>query len=375
MFRDQIPVIECVTASVLLYFKTGTKTHLLVFLTPDAFARARSGFGSAHHVGRPMPCEVPKSWYYLQGAWNTSARTPVTSAIESVTGGDETSVTLRLFGDGAKKKKKKKKGRSTVRLAIPDDFDVRVHRVAALVDHFNSNYGTPALYDEAVSFQRSQHELERLVQVPASVGLSAEVPPDNESMLKQELRSKGVMDAEMIRFVVALSSLVEYQRNPDVLVNQWRSVIKTCSSHWYPPPLWWCVASTLVGDNLLGMTRQYEGGVVVPATCLENWDMFTLLKLLQTNVFPDKVNNAAEKILKYTRNDLAHERFDCDWVRDWYCMEELLTTLGCSIEADKLRKFCEPKSHNANPGDTYRKYVAPVHSIYLHTHTHTHTHL
>ena len=65
----------------------------------------------------------------------------------------------------------------------------------------------------------------------------------------------------------------------------------------------------------------------------------------------DKVYNAAGNILKYTRNDLAHERFDCDWVRDWSCMEELLTALGCSSAADSLRKFCKSKSHDVNEGN------------------------
>ena len=95
---------------------------------------------------------------------------------------------------------------------------------------------------------------------------------------------------------------------------------------------------------------------MVPATCLENWDMFTLLKSLQTNVVTDTVKHAAGKILMYTRNDLAHERFDCDWARDWRCMEELLTALGCSSAADDLRKFCEPlnKSHCDKEGDICR---------------------
>ena len=106
-----------------------------------------------------------------------------------------------------------------------------------------------------------------------------------------------------------------------------------------------------MGDNLLGMTRRYEGAVAIPATCLENWDMLPLLKLMQCDIFPDKVNEAVGKIAKYTRNDLAHERLDCNWIRDWSCMEELLTALGCSSAADSLRKFCKSKSHDVNEGD------------------------
>ena len=259
-----------------------------------------------------MPPELPKSWSYLQHAWNTCARTPVASAIESITDGDQNSVTFHLFGDGKRKTpRNKKKNKKKVRLTLPQNFDVQVNKVAALVDHFVQNNDTPELYNNAVTYQPSKHERELELQVPAPAGVSAGNPPRNvlmKSMLKQQLRSKGVVDEEMIRFVFDLSCLVEHQRSPDVLVNQWRSGIKACSSHWYPPPPWWRVASTLVGDNLINMTRQYEGGVVVPATCLENWDMFTLLKLLQTNVFLNKVNTAAKNILEYTRNALAHER-------------------------------------------------------------------
>merc|ERR1712032_934964 len=79
------------------------KLQLLVCLTPDAFNQARAAFGIAYHVGRSMPRELPKSWGYLQYGWNTCARTPVASAIESITGGDDGSVTFHLFGDGKKK--------------------------------------------------------------------------------------------------------------------------------------------------------------------------------------------------------------------------------------------------------------------------------
>ena len=106
MFWDHILVVEYATASVLLYFKTGKQMHLILCLTPDAFERARVGFGRAHHVGHSMPSELQKSWGYVQHAWNTSARTPVAGAIESVIGGDESSVTFCLFGDGSKQKKK-----------------------------------------------------------------------------------------------------------------------------------------------------------------------------------------------------------------------------------------------------------------------------
>ena len=331
--------------------------YLFVRLTPGALSQARARFGFTHHVGRPMPCELPRSWHYLAKAWNTSARTPVAAAIESIIDGDETSVTFHLFGDGKKKnEKKKKKNKMKVQLQLPDDFDVQVNKVAALVDHFNKHYDTPALYNEAVSYQPSK-------QLLGPMKPSEVAPAGNASTLEQELRSKGVTDEEMIRFVVDLSALVDHKRSPFVLVNQWRNVMKTCSSPWCRPPLWWCVASTLVGDNLVGMTRQYESAVQMAATCLENWDMLVLLKLLLCFIFSRQVKDAAEKIAKYTRTDIAHERFDCDWARDWGCMAELLDALECSSAAAQLRTFCESKPHRVDGGDSCRAYNAVLYPL------------
>ena len=76
-----------------------------------------------------------------------------------------------------------------------------MNKVASLVDHFANNRGTSKLYDNAVTYQPSKHERERMLQVPTSAGVSGENPPENVSMLKQELRSNGVVDEEMIRFV------------------------------------------------------------------------------------------------------------------------------------------------------------------------------
>lgn len=48
---------------------------------------------------------------------------------------------------------------------------------------------------------------------------------------------------------------------------------------------------------------------------------------------------------EYTRRDIAHERFDCDWQRDCGCMVNLLDALGCATEAAELRAFCQAKGH------------------------------
>merc|ERR1712032_1790388 len=67
----------------------GATPQLFLTLTAKSFEQVRRRVGIARHVGRPMPPEVPKSWSYLQYAWNACALTPVTSAIESITDGDE----------------------------------------------------------------------------------------------------------------------------------------------------------------------------------------------------------------------------------------------------------------------------------------------
>ncbi len=75
---------------------------MLIRLTPEAFDRARENYGAARYIGRRMPREIQKSWTYAAEGYNTFARTPVTSAVESATGGDAESVTFHLFGDGTK---------------------------------------------------------------------------------------------------------------------------------------------------------------------------------------------------------------------------------------------------------------------------------
>ena len=112
-----------------------------------------------------MPRELPKSWSYLQHAWNNYARTAVASAIEAaVEAGDNKCVTFRLFADGSKKKRKKKKNKmsSSLRLLLPDDFDIRVHRIAALVNHFTLYHAKQPgkLYTETVKYHPMGRELD-----------------------------------------------------------------------------------------------------------------------------------------------------------------------------------------------------------------------
>merc|ERR1712032_707892 len=76
--------------------------HLFLTLTPEVFDLVREKFGSAKNVGRELPRELPKAWTYLNEAWNTIARTPITSVIESVTGGDAKSYHVDLLSDGTK---------------------------------------------------------------------------------------------------------------------------------------------------------------------------------------------------------------------------------------------------------------------------------
>ena len=89
------------------------------------------------------------------------------------------------------------------------------------------------------------------------------------------------------------------------------------------------------------------------ATCLETWDFLSLIKLLQSNIFSDKVHRAMRTINDYTRRDIAHERFDLDWNRDWKCMMDLLNALQRPDDAAKLRDFCQSKTHTSDGGERH----------------------
>ena len=70
----------------------------------------------------------------------------------------------------------------------------------------------------------------------------------------------------------------------------------------------------------------------------------------------ERVHEAASAVIKYTRRDLCHERFDCDWSRDWKCMFRLLNVLRRSSAADKLLAFCTSKLHTSAGGETISDY-------------------
>jgi len=386
--------------------------QLFLTLTPESFEEVRKGFGTARHVGSSMPPELPQSWTYTQRAWNDHARTPVTSAIESAAeAGDDSSVTFRLFGNGSKTKKKKKKKQNTsfsLLLLLPDNFDRRVHRIAVLADHFNSHYDEKQpgkLYANAVEYQPTDRELNYITRVLTDVladkstsdlsvmelyhqrilstGLLSEYtgngweqwminelkriqlqpmppvmpeapskssPSDRAKSIALTLHTQGINDPALIKFVETLCRLAGSARSPMDIIDQWTTALKTCTSHWCPPPLWWCVGAVLSGENMGSITRVCEGGVIVAATCIENWDMLAVLHLFQSEVFSAQVHDAVDIMNQYTRRDIAHERFDCDWQRDWGCMADLLDALECPTEATALRAFCQAKTHTIDAG-------------------------
>ena len=99
------------------------------------------------------------------------------------------------------------------------------------------------------------------------------------------------------------------------------------------------------------VTRSSEGGVTAPATCIENWDMLAILKLLQCSMFSEKVHRAVQKVNEHTRRDIAHERFDCEWRDSYECLVELLQALGCPRDAEKLERWCQSKAYTAEGGE------------------------
>ena len=381
--------------------------QLFIRLTPEAFESVRKKYGATRHVGREMPREIPKSWTYISEAWNKFPRAAVTSAVETATGGDARSVTFYLYGDGTKqtatlghsnatvkKKRGKKNNKAHVHLTLPKSLDKQKYTIAKLTTHFGLHQENPTELYASVAYQPTSVEivhvlnaLKNLVDALPSKGLPAHeiyrhhVTKDSafeaysglewEKWFVKELGrlctdkkstndatavightvGNVLSDANMIRFVQDLATLAGPSRDPSALLKQWLSTLEACSSQWCPPPLWWCLGSVLVGSNLAGMTRSSGSDGTLAATCLENWDMLTLLKLLQSKIYSKKVNQAAWEVQRYTRTDIAHERFDCDFRRDWNCMAKLLDGLGCSGEADSLRKCCEPKFHSDDGGE------------------------
>jgi len=179
-------------------------------------------------------------------------------------------------------------------------------------------------------------------------------PTDNSSATKQHLTQMGVVDNDMITFIVALCGLAGTGTRPFDIIDQWYKVLAACSSHWCRPTLWWCVASTLVMYDVGTVTRLSEGGVTAPATCLANWDMLAILKLLQCSIFSEKVQHAVQKVNQHTRRDIAHERFDCEWRHSYLSLVQLLQALDLAEHAAKLEAWCESKKYTANGGEEHQ---------------------
>ena len=99
------------------------------------------------------------------------------------------------------------------------------------------------------------------------------------------------------------------------------------------------------------VTRSSEGGVTAPESCIENWDMLAILRLLQSNMFPEKVRRAVQKVNEHTRRDIAHERFDCEWRDSCQYLVELLQALDCPSHAEKLERWCQSKAYTAEGGE------------------------
>ena len=408
-----------------VYCAGGSRPWLLIYLSSQSFRLAREYFGRDYYVGRHLPREIPKSWTYLQQAWNTIARTLVTEAIEAAVTGDNSTISadFHLFGSSLKKsttkqtKSKKKKNQkkknqqkkkvfvpSSVKFKLPTSFDDRAYKIAALVDHYTSHHDEPSMLYGNVHHSPSDRERDHLIRLLEEIVTTNDLSPheildqhvkksdafaqykgpdwekwfiqklehiQRESSLiavpplittnanphgktttiKQHLTKLGVTDNDIICLVTELCRMVGPATRPFDIIEQWYKVLAACSSHWCHVPLWWCVASTLVLYSVDTVTRSSEGGVIAPATCMRNWDMLAILKLLQCHIFPEKVRQAVQKVNEHTRRDIAHERFDCDWQHSCQCLVELLQSLDCARASDTLQKWMNSKSYTASGGE------------------------
>ena len=315
---------------------------------------------------------------------------------------------------GNPKKKKKQKGKkgagvsSCVKLALPVSLDDNCHRIGALVNHFllhqkdpSTLYGdvqhTPSdcerdylagklgelLSDPTINSLSTKTILHQHVKKADAfahyngaewdkwfidqmdrIRLQSSTPPlpqnkaplgptDNSTATKQHLAQLGIVDKDIIAFIAALCRLAKPGTRPFDVIDQWHKVLAACSSHWCRPTLWWCVASTLVMYDVGTVTRSSEGGVTAPATCLANWDMLAILKLLQCSIFSEKVQRAVQQVNEHTRRNIAHERFDCEWRHSYLCLVQLLQALDLAEHATKLEAWCERKTYTANGGEEH----------------------
>ena len=324
------------------------------------------------------------------------------------------SAEFHLFGSSLKtketksKKKKKQKKKvvvpSSCKFTLPASFDDRAYKIAALVDHYTSHHDDPSLLYGDVHHTPSDRERDHLTRLLEEIVTANDLSPHEildqyvktsdvfaqykgpdwekwfiqkmehiqrgsslvavppvittnpsphgkTTTIKQHLTKIGVTDNDIICLVTELCGMVGPATRPFDIIEQWYKVLAACSSHWCHTPLWWCVASTLVMYSVDTVTRSSEGGVTAPATCMRNWDMLAILRLLQCHIFPETVRQAVQKVNEHTRRDIAHERFDCDWQHSCQCLVKLLQALGCTRESDTLQKWCNSKSYTASGGE------------------------
>ena len=305
-----------------------------------------------------------------------------------------------------KNKKKSKKNATSVKLVLPASLDDNCHKIGALVNHFDLHKKDPGMLYGEVQHAPSDRERDHLIQKlgellsdPKTNGLSTQQilhhyvkqadvfahyngaewdkwlieqmdhirlmkpsspplpvsnakpgPTGKTPALKLYLTQLGITDSDIITFIVDLCRLSGPGTRPFDIIEQWYKVLTACSSHWCRPTLWWCVASTLVMYDVGTVTRSSEGGVTAPATCIENWDMLAILRLLRCSMFSEKVHRAVQQVNEHTRRDIAHERFDCEWKHSYQCLVELLQALDCPRHAEKLERWCQSKAYTAEGG-------------------------
>ena len=325
-----------------------------------------------------------------------------------------TTAEFHLFGSSlkktgnSKKKNPKKKGAnvsSSVKLALPVDLDNNCHKLTALISHYVLHRKDPSMlygHVQHTPSDRERHQLigklDDLLSDPTINSLStkmildkhvkkadvfahyngaewetwfidqierirlvsstAPLPNNNPKLgptatsteIQKQLTQMGIVDKDTISFIAHLCRLSGSGTRPYDIIEQWYKVLTACPSHWCRPTVWWCVASTLVMYDVGTVTRSSEGGVTAPATCIENWDMLAILRLLQCSMFSEKVHRAVQRVNEYTRRDIAHERFDCEWRHSYLCLVELLQALDCPNTAEKLQRWCKSKAYTADGG-------------------------
>ena len=157
------------------------------------------------------------------------------------------------------------------------------------------------------------------------------------------------MKDDVVQFVVGVHMLVPRRSRIDW--SKWFSASKEDRR----PPLWWRIMMLIVvskGAHYLQMTKisggtscfidvmqtaEWQGSC--PNLDIWMWDTAAVLQVLQTNLFTEKICQAATVTIADFRNKMGHFNADMSFGKCFECIGKLLGFLGCKHACDEVETF------------------------------------